>query len=128
MTVAPVERTPFSARTFAVVTAMSVVEHGVDIGRFFAEVARLLRPGGLCIISTDYWPHGAETKGLRRFRHIPHNDRVFSGEDIRALVREALDHGFLLLDEPGPTVENAPIESDGLSYTFLAIRLTRAEG
>jgi SAM-dependent methyltransferase len=101
---------------------MSVVEHGVDIRRFFAEVARLLRPGGLSIVSTDYWPFGLETEGLRRFGYIDRDDRIFSTEDVRALVGEAGAHGLRLIDELDLDVDVAPIEAHGLNYTFLTIR------
>ena len=36
------------------VTCMSVIEHGVDVRAFLAESARILRPGGVLVISTDY--------------------------------------------------------------------------
>ena len=39
---------------FDAVTCMSVIEHGVPIDEFFAESARVLRSGGLLIVSTDY--------------------------------------------------------------------------
>src|SRR5207253_2093385 len=46
--------TDYPAGRFDAVTCMSVIEHGVPLGPFLAESARILKPGGLLVISTDY--------------------------------------------------------------------------
>lgn len=46
------ERLPFADRTFDVVMGLELVEHIESVDAFAAEVARVLRPGGICIIST----------------------------------------------------------------------------
>jgi 2-polyprenyl-3-methyl-5-hydroxy-6-metoxy-1,4-benzoquinol methylase len=126
LAVAPVEDTGFPGRAFAVVTAMSVIEHGVDTGRFLAEAARLLRPGGALIVSTDYWPHGIDTRGLKRFAQTQRGDRVFSTDDIQNFLREAEAYDLRLLGEPDLAAEIPLIESDGLRYTFIVFQLTRS--
>lgn len=42
---------PFPDRTFAAVTAISVIEHGFNGEALAAEIARLLMPGGFFIAS-----------------------------------------------------------------------------
>ena len=44
---------PDSSVGFA--ASLSVVEHGLDLPRFFAEMARVLLPGGFLFVSTDHW-------------------------------------------------------------------------
>jgi SAM-dependent methyltransferase len=125
MCIAPVEQTPFPGGAFVAVTAMSVIEHGVDTSRFFAEAARLLRPGGTLVASTDYWPPGVATRGLRRFPHAHGDDRVYTRDDIEVLVNEARANRL----EPRETFDlqaaEPIIDADGLRYTFLVLSFVR---
>jgi hypothetical protein len=38
--------------------------------RGFAEAARLLRPQGVLVVSTDYWPEKIELRGPGRFKNV----------------------------------------------------------
>jgi SAM-dependent methyltransferase len=49
---ADIERLPLAGGTFDLVTANMVVEHVADPDRLFAEVARVLRPGGRFLVHT----------------------------------------------------------------------------
>lgn len=111
---APVERTGFPANHFAAVASMSVIEHGVDVPRFYAEAYRLLRPGGLLIVSTDYWPERVEMLGSRLWQR---EDIVFDAAGLTNLIRSARDAGFEAADSDLEAGE--PLVSfDGRSYTF----------
>ena len=57
--------TGLTAGSAGAVTSISAIEHGFDLDRLLAEVARLLRPGGLLIGSTDYWPERSIPMGSR---------------------------------------------------------------
>ena len=125
MRVAPVERTGFPSGAFGTVASMSVVEHGVDTPRFFAEAARLLRAGGVLVVSTDYWPEEVETRDLRRFAGLHGRDRVFARPDVERLVEEAAAAGLELEGDLDLDVETPVIEEEGLRYTFLALAWRR---
>ena len=43
---------PYSAGSFDIVTATEVIEHLADFRRVVREIHRVLRPGGICILST----------------------------------------------------------------------------
>jgi SAM-dependent methyltransferase len=58
-------RLPFADREFDKVAVVDMLEHVADEAGFVAELARVLRPGGLLVVNT---PHLRRT-GLRRFRH-----------------------------------------------------------
>ena len=120
-----VERTTFPGGTFAAVTCMSVIEHGVDTGAFFEEAARLLRPGGLLVLSTDYWPEGLDLGELKRFDEARGNDRVFDREQVLDLCHTAGRHGLNLLGDPQLDVAEPTIESEGFRYTFITLVLRR---
>lgn len=46
-----IERTPFSDEYFDVVVCMDVLEHLVDDQKGLSEIARVLKPGGVCIVT-----------------------------------------------------------------------------
>ena len=50
------EATHYKENTFDFVTSLSVIEHGVDIQKYFEEMSRILKKDGLLLTSTDYWP------------------------------------------------------------------------
>ena len=59
--------TRFDPETFDVVTCLSVVEHGVDLDGYFREAARILKPGGALVTSTDYYPDPIDTAGKHAY-------------------------------------------------------------
>lgn len=115
MRVAPAENTGFPDSFFSAVTAMSVIEHSVDTPAFFAEVRRILQPGGILFVSTDYWPEGAR-QGL---------DLVFSDDDVDRLLQEAEASSLRPLGQPDRTPGDPLIQEGKLSYTFLTLAFER---
>lgn len=62
--VADASRLPFSAGSFGGAVCTEVLEHVDDCGLVFAEVARVLRPGGLFYVTT---PNYANLAGLHKW-------------------------------------------------------------
>ena len=65
------DKLEFDSNTFDVVTAIEVLEHVADLPGVFAEVARVLRPGGrFCVTTPNRWfpfeTHGPLIGGRRR--------------------------------------------------------------
>jgi 2-polyprenyl-3-methyl-5-hydroxy-6-metoxy-1,4-benzoquinol methylase len=58
-------RLPFPEAAFDVIVVVDMVEHVPDDRAFVAELARVLRPGGLLVVNTPHLKHSA----LRRLRH-----------------------------------------------------------
>ena len=112
--------------SLAAITAVSVIEHGVDDDALLAEISRLLRPGGLFIFSTDYWPEKVDTDGMLLFG-LPW--RIFSAEEIEALVDRARGFGLSPTSDPRSvlrTVDERAVHFNRRSYTFLYGVLARA--
>ncbi|MDQ2911871.1 MAG: methyltransferase domain-containing protein [Chloroflexota bacterium] len=124
---APVEDTGLPPGLFSVVTSMSVVEHGVDLRAFFAEAARLLRPGGLLVVSTDYWPLPIDVGSLRRFSVSGGRDRVFDRAGVEELCGIARDAGFVAPENPDLDADEPVVTSAGFAYTFLLLTLLRLD-
>jgi SAM-dependent methyltransferase len=106
------------------VTAVSTIEHGVDVAQFLRSSARLLRSGGLLCLSTDYWPSKVDTADVRYFG-APWT--IFAEDEIRGLIQAAAAAGLTLDSWSGtlPTVIDRPVSWHGRSYTFIALVLRK---
>ncbi len=107
--------THFAGKTFAAITAISVIEHGFQSGELLKEMARLLRPGGYFIASFDYWPEKIDTSGCKFFDM---DWRIFSREEVLAFIDEAKGYGFSPCGPVDLGAAEALIETAGKSYTF----------
>ena len=117
--------TNFDDATFSAITSISVIEHGVHAETLFREVARLLRPGGVFLFSTDYWPEKIDTSDVTLFDLAW---TIFSAEEIADLVHCAAGYGLAPAGEIAPTLLNVdarPVSFADRHYTFLFGALTR---
>jgi glycosyltransferase involved in cell wall biosynthesis/SAM-dependent methyltransferase len=109
---------------FDAVTCMSVIEHGVPLQGFVDEGARILRPGGLLIISTDYDQDPPDTKG--KFAYGV-QVKIFSPSDIEDLVAMAAKSGLELIGDLRLNHAERPVHwpRTGLDYTFIRLAFRR---
>jgi SAM-dependent methyltransferase len=116
--------TRFDAGSFDAVTCLSVIEHGVPIPEFLAEAARLLRPGGVLVISTDYDAYPPDTTGHAAYGAPVH---VFSPAEIEELITHADKAGFDLDGSFSASHPERPVhwKRVGLRFTFVRITFTR---
>jgi SAM-dependent methyltransferase len=118
-------RTTFPDGSFAAIASLSVIEHGVDLEAYLDEAARLLRPGGLLITSTDFWCEPVDTGGQEAYG-VP--IRIFRPADLERFVASAASRGLrpvrpldLACDERVVTWRRFD-----LRYTFVNVVLERA--
>jgi len=122
-------RTGQPDRSLDAITCLSVIEHGVDIDAFLAEAARLLVPGGVLALSTDYWPDPVDTRGQDAYGTPI---RIFTRGDLAAMITTAERHGLIaapgLPDELAVTPAERPVRwrRFDLAYTFAFVTLIRA--
>jgi SAM-dependent methyltransferase len=116
--------TDFPDGRFDAVTCMSVVEHGVPVKAFLAESARLLRPGGVLVVSTDYDADPPDTSGVVMYGQPVH---IFAPDEIRELVRQAAGFGLDLLGDLRLEHAERPVhwKRTGLDYTFIRLAFRR---
>ena len=110
------------------ITCMSVIEHGVPIEGFLRESARVLRPGGILCVSTDYDQEPPDTTGRIAYGS---EVKIFSPEDIRTFVATAEGAGLELVGDLSTSDalshEERPVHWDrvGLDYTFILLTFRR---
>ena len=122
---ADLTRTPFKDHQFDCITSLSVVEHGVDPERYFREMSRVLKPGGVLLTSTDYWPQKVRTWTVPRRITLGLPWRIFSEREIHEFIRVSQRYGFMLL-EPLECVALEPVvHYFGKAYTFIAFWLEK---
>lgn len=117
-------KTTFADSSFDAITCLSVIEHGVPLDGQLAEAARLLKPAGLLVISTDYWCSPVDTGGQVDYG-VP--IRIFEPPEIEAYVDLAARHGFRPVRPLDLRCEERVVNwsGRGLDYTFLTIAMTR---
>lgn len=116
--------TDFPDGRFDAVTCMSVIEHGVPIEPFLAESARILRLGGVLVVSTDYDQDPPDTS---RHRAYGQPVLIFSPAEVRGFVRTASKYGLALRGELALEHPERPVhwKRTGLDYTFIRLTFNR---
>jgi SAM-dependent methyltransferase len=119
-----ITRAPFPDEFFDAITCLSVIEHGVPRESYFREMHRLLKPGGVLITSTDYFPTPIDTKGM-----LAHGApvRIFSKPEVQAAISLAQGIGLMPIEELDLECTERPIRWDayGLEYTFVIFTLQK---
>jgi SAM-dependent methyltransferase len=119
-----ITHTGFSDSFFDAITCMSVIEHGVPWQLYLEEMHRLLKPGGILITSTDYYPEPIDT--MNRYAHgAP--IKIFSRQEAESMLSTAQGCGF---ETTGPINLNCterPVRWDayGLEFSFLIFTLRK---
>ncbi|HEY0141999.1 MAG TPA: class I SAM-dependent methyltransferase [Thermoanaerobaculia bacterium] len=115
-------KVPFEDHSFAAVTSISAIEHGLQLRPLLAEVSRLLRAGGLFIASTDYWPAKIDTTGIRMYDL---EWKIFSREEIEQLLAVAAEYGLEPIGELSFEADERPITAAGKHFTFAWMALEK---
>jgi len=115
---------PFPNEFFDAITCLSVIEHGVPLESYFREMHRLLKPGGVLITSTDYYPTPIDTRGMSA-----HGSpiKIFSKPEIQAALALAENIGLKPTGDLDLECEEKPIRWDayGLEYSFVLFTLQK---
>ena len=119
-----VTSTDFPDAALGAVTCMSVIEHGVPIEAFLRESARILRDGGVLVVSTDYAATPPDTTGKIAYGQPV---RIFGPDGIRELIEQAAAVGLRLLGTFAPEHAENPVrwKRQALDYTFVRLSFVR---
>jgi SAM-dependent methyltransferase len=116
--------TDFGDGSLDAVTCMSVVEHGVPIDPFLTEMARVIRPGGLLCVSTDYARNPPPTTGLTAYGQPV---KIFGPEGVLLMVETAAGLGLKLVGTLDLDHSELPVywKRMDLRYTFILLTFER---
>ena len=119
LSIQSLEETNYQGDIFDFVTSMSVIEHGVDIHKYFIEMNRILKKGGLLLTSTDYWLEKI-TNTKRVFSRGP-PDKVFDRNEIEDAIAIGEKSGLKLIEPIDYACMDKVVHWDqtGLDYTFI---------
>lgn len=113
-----------SDKHFGAVFCQSVIEHGVQLDSYFREMTRVVRPGGLLVISTDYWEPEMKVDGVPPYGVDVH---ILCRREIEAAIRLAEDMGWTLTSPAEFDCKDRVVywERVDLAFTFYTMALRR---
>jgi SAM-dependent methyltransferase len=120
-----ITQTGFDGAVFDAITCLSVIEHGVSLRSYFREMARILKPGGVLITSTDYFETRVDTGGQRAYGVPIH---VFDREEIIEAMEIAGEFGLTPLGPMELSSDEKVVSWRGrnqLRYTFVIFSLCK---
>ncbi len=123
------ECTDFDSNYFDFITSLSVVEHGVDLNRYFVEMHRILKPKGFLFTSTDYWPDPIDTKGLYPYGREFGEMKIFSRPEIEQMISIANEHNLSLYEVVNFSYQDKVVNWDRLDrkFTFIFLVMQKNE-
>jgi SAM-dependent methyltransferase len=126
-TVQNIEHTEYPEDFADVITCLSVIEHGVHLEPFLAECRRILKPGGLLILSTDYWCEPLNVEGVRDELGPVY---IYAPDTIRSVVEIAGRCGLRVIGEADftcgdPVVRRPSVPEIHQKYTFYCLHFER---
>jgi SAM-dependent methyltransferase len=120
------ENTNYEDNMFDFITSLSVIEHGVDIDKYFKEMSRITKNGGMLLTSTDYWPDKITNTVRAISKESP--DNIFSRPEIEELLKKTEKYNFVLTEPVDFTYKDKVVHWDatGLDYTFIFFALRKS--
>ena len=123
---ADLTRTLFPDASFSAITCISVIELGVPVPRFVEEVHRLLKIGGIVIVTTDFDGTGEPHAIPEHARVCGHPWTIMDRPGLESLVDRFLRAGFSPLDSAQHEIHaDRPIHWNGHTYTFALVAMKK---
>jgi SAM-dependent methyltransferase len=122
---ADLTHTSYPAHSYALITCLSVIEHGVPVDALVGEVTRLLKPGGIFVFTTDYDATGSPHMVAPESRPFGLDWKIYSRTELWELIGKFQRAGLSLLepDNVSDQHEACPIKWEEQSYTFVMVAL-----
>lgn len=128
LSVQNLQETSYQNNIFDYITSLSVIEHGIDPDKYFMEMSRILKNGGLLLTSTDYWPEKIINTKKVFSRDTP--DNIFDRIEIDNLIKIGEKYGLILIEPIDYTYVDKVVhwKTIGLDYSFIFFALKKQQG
>ena len=118
--------TNYESDFFQAVTCISVIEHNVPLDAFAREMARILKPGGLLLVSTDYWSEFIDCSGIYPYGFDAGEMKIIDPKELNEFVGMAQAAGMelcapLQFETTDRAVRWERTDRD-YTFTFVALR------
>ena len=122
---ADLTHTSYPDHLYALISCLSVIEHGVPVDALVSEVTRLLKPGGIFVFTTDYDATGDSHRVAPESRPFGLDWKIYSRPGLWEIIAKFQRAGLSLLepDDVDDHHEARPIAWEGQSYTFVMVAL-----
>jgi len=119
-----ITKASYADGSFGAITSLSVIEHNVDVTAFLREAARQLAPGGVLVVSTDYFDPPVDTGGAVAYGGPV---KVFCAADVTKILDEARALGLEPIGDValGCNERCVTWSRFGLTFTFLCLALQK---
>lgn len=120
--------TDYPSNYFQAITSISVIEHGLPLDKCVVEMARLLKPGGLLLTSTDYWPDYIDCSGIYPYGDRMPEMKVFQPSEIEQFCGLAGAAGLTLCSPLDLTAAEKSVKWERVNreYTFIFLAMRKA--
>ena len=117
-------QTRFQSQSYDAIVSLSVIEHHVDLDKYFKEMSRLLKPQGRLYTSTDYWEAPVDTRGEHAYGGPI---RIFSRAEMEDMFKLAENYRLFPTKQPRLECEEQAVcwERFQLHYTFACFGLEK---
>ncbi len=120
-----ITETTFEEKTFAAITCLSVIEHIVNIEKYFGEMSRILKDDGILFISTDYWKDTIDTQGKKSYGNP---FKIYDSRGVNHMIDMAKEFKLELIAPVKLYCKNKVVSCDGFKYTFLYLTFKKKSG
>ncbi len=117
--------TSFADGSFDAIACLSVIEHGVSPDGFAREVSRLLRPGGVVVVSTDFWCEPVDVSGKSAYGVPVH---VLTPADMTTWIEVAASHGLTPVSSVQLDCDQKVVHWERLDLEFTFANLVMVKG
>lgn len=127
-----IQKTAYDDAEFDAITCLSVIEHAVALEPFFREMARILKVGGVLVVSTDYWDPKISTSDVRESYYVATQREfsqstwtIFNSREIDEMIDIAARNKLVLTSNFDKSCVETNADYLGKSYTFVCMTFRR---